>query len=78
MFRTSFFKGTVAGFAQSKQTVYPVNTVIDCWPWLACTDRATLSTIVYSEWSLPVPLKYDAHASSPICRNVGVLTKYGI
>ena len=26
------------------------NTVF-CWSWFACTDRATLSAIVYFEWS---------------------------
>lgn len=33
------------------------NMVFSC---LSCTDRATLSTIVYFEWRPPVPLKNDA------------------
>ena len=27
-----------------------------CWTWLTCTDRATLSAVVYFELSPPVPL----------------------
>ena len=30
-------------------------TPLFCWSWLAYTDRATLSAIVYFEWSPPKP-----------------------
>ena len=61
-----------AGSTQSKQwriELYCSSTVsgclnwLFCWSWLACTDRATLSAIVYFEWSPPVPLKNDARAT---------------
>ena len=37
--------------------------ILFCWSWLACTDGATLSAIVYFEWSPPVHLKNDGMSS---------------
>ena len=37
---------------------------------LACTDRATLSTIVYFEWSPPISLKNDGRATFGNCFRV--------
>ena len=37
----------------TKHTVSGCLTLLCCWSWLACTDKATLSAIVYFEWSPP-------------------------
>ena len=40
-------------FKVNKDTVSGCLTLLFCWSWLACNDRATLPAIVYFEWSPP-------------------------
>ena len=50
---TSFFKRHWQAPLKVNMQFKAKKVTLLCWSWLACTDRTTLSAIVYLEWSPP-------------------------